>query len=251
MKTEWDYTTLAEAYLNRPNYSEEVIDKILLLVEVAKGDKVCDVGAGTAHLTIQLVANGLDVTAIEPNNVMRENGIKRTSALRNVKWFEGTGEQTEQPSDSFKLVTFGSSFNVTNRQEALKETYRILEPGGWFVCLWNHRDLDDPIQKEIENIIKLNIEGYGYGTRREDQTIIIKQSQLFGEVHKIEGRVLHRQALKDCVEAWRSHATLARQAGEKFDAIVDEIARLLISKQVNEITIPYTTRVWAAQLIAK
>ena len=135
--------------------------------------------------------------------------------------------------------------------EALKETYRILEPGGWFACLWNHRDLDDPIQKEIENIIKLHIEGYGYGTRREDQTIIIKQSQFFGEVHKIEGRVLHRQALKDCVEAWRSHATLARQAGEKFDAIVDEIALLLISKQVNEITIPYTTRVWVAQLIAK
>ena len=97
----------------------------------------------------------------------------------------------------------------------------------------------------------MHIEGYCYGTRREDQTIIIKQSQLFGVVHKIEGRVLHRQTLKDCVEAWRSLATLARQAGENLDAILDEIERLLISKQINEITTPYTTRVWVAQVIEK
>ena len=71
---------------------------------------------------------------------MRENGIKRTSAMPSVKWFEGTGEQNGQPSDSFKLVSFSSLFNVTNCPEALKETYRNLEPGGWFACLWNHRD---------------------------------------------------------------------------------------------------------------
>ena len=56
MKTDWDYTTLADAYLKRPNYSDEAIDKILLFAEFAKGDKVCVVGAGTAHLTIKLVA---------------------------------------------------------------------------------------------------------------------------------------------------------------------------------------------------
>ena len=32
MKTEWDYTKLADAYLKRPNYSEEAIDKMLDIV---------------------------------------------------------------------------------------------------------------------------------------------------------------------------------------------------------------------------
>lgn len=28
MKTEWDYTNLAEAYLKRPEYAKEAIDKM-------------------------------------------------------------------------------------------------------------------------------------------------------------------------------------------------------------------------------
>ena len=29
IKTEWDYTKLADAYIKRPNYSEEAIDEML------------------------------------------------------------------------------------------------------------------------------------------------------------------------------------------------------------------------------
>ena len=37
MKTDWDYTNLAEAYLKRPNYSDEAIDKMLELAEAHRG----------------------------------------------------------------------------------------------------------------------------------------------------------------------------------------------------------------------
>ena len=52
------------------------------------------------------------------------------------------------PSSKFHAAFFGSSFNVLNQEETLKEVARILTPDGWFACLWNHRDLDDPLQKE-------------------------------------------------------------------------------------------------------
>ena len=52
--------------------------------------------------------------------------------------------------------------------------------------MWNHRNLDDEFQQKIENVIKTNIDGYNYGSRREDQTEIINRSKLFGEVYKIE-----------------------------------------------------------------
>lgn len=73
----------------------------------------------------------------------------------------------------FDVVTFGSSFNVCNRQEALAEAKRILKDGGCFVCMWNHRDLNAPLQKEIEDILKREIADYDYGTRQEDQTEVI------------------------------------------------------------------------------
>ena len=151
MQTDWDYTALADAYLKRPDYSDAAIDAMLKIAQTPAGALVCDVGAGVAHLTLMLAARGFNVRAVEPNDAMRENGRKRTASLGNVTWSEGVGEATGQAAATFELVTFGSSFNVCDRGAALRETARILRPRGWFACLWNHRDLEDPIQARAES----------------------------------------------------------------------------------------------------
>lgn len=248
MKTEWDYTDLAEAYLKRPDYAQSAIDRMLETAGMKKGDAVCDVGAGAAHLTLKLAEYGLNVSAVEPNDAMRANGIKRTSKYENVNWFEGVGEHTGMEDSQFRMVTFGSSFNVCNRQEALKETRRILKDGGWFVCMWNHRDLNDPLQKEIEDILKEQISDYSYGTRREDQTEVINQSGLFQDVVYVEGSVIHDILAEDFIEGWKSHGTVQRQSKEKFDSINQEIRKTVESKGEKYIKVPYTTRIWMAQL---
>lgn len=248
MKTEWDYSDLADAYLKRPDYSEPAIEAMLSIFGVKKQHKVCDIGAGVAHLTLMLADRDYDVVAVEPNDSMRRNGIVRTQKYTNVSWFEGTGENTGQASGSFDFVTFGSSFNVCDRQEALKETARLLKPKGWFACMWNNRNLEDEIQSSIENIIKSTVPDYDYGTRRETQTEVITASGLFGPVVHISSNVQHQQSLSECVEAWRSHATLERQTGSLFPKVITEIERYL--KGLNQVTIeiPYTTNVWVAQL---
>ncbi len=247
MKTNWDYTKLAESYLKRPDYAEDAIDKMIQFFGISAGGRICDVGAGIAHLTLILAAREMDVTAVEPNDAMRAIGIKRTSELKNVSYSEGTGEDTGQSADTFDCVTFGSSFNVTDRTKAMQETVRILKPKGYFAVMWNHRYLNDPIQNKIESIIKQFIPEYGYGSRRADQTRIIEQSGLFGKIQYFTGEVLHRMTLKDCVEAWRSHATLERQANNKFKDIILEIEKMLNSDTNGLISIPYQTKVWAAQ----
>ncbi len=84
---------VGDAYLQRPDYAGAAIDALLKVAEVERGDAVCDVGAGVAHLTLMLAARGLVVTAVEPNDAMRANGIKRTASLPDVRWHEGTGEK--------------------------------------------------------------------------------------------------------------------------------------------------------------
>ncbi|MDE6942652.1 MAG: methyltransferase domain-containing protein [Lachnospiraceae bacterium] len=248
MKTEWDYTDLAAAYLKRPDYAQSAIDNMLKTAGIKEGDAVCDVGAGAAHLTLKLAEYGLNVCAVEPNDAMRANGIERTKQYDNVNWFEGVGEHTGMKEGQFEMVTFGSSFNVCDRQKALIETKRILKDNGWFACMWNHRDLDDPLQKAIEDILKAQIEDYQYGTRREDQTEVIDQSGLFEDVIHVEGTVLHKILAEDFIEGWKSHGTVQRQSRGQFDAINAEIRKIVEAKGEDYIIVPYITRIWMAQL---
>lgn len=245
MKTKWDYTDLAQSYLKRPNYSPTAIDELVSLSGLSSGAKVCDVGAGVAHLTLELLKRGFQVTAVEPNDAMRALGRQRAPE---VDWVEATAEETGLEASAYAMVTFGSSFNVTDRQRALKEVERLLVPGGWFACMWNHRDLEDPIQAKIEALIKEAVPDYSYGTRREDQTPLLEASGLFQKVHFVEGQIMHTQQIEDVVEAWRSHATLARQAGDRFGGLVDKIQQLLEQLGTPSIEVPYTTRLWCGQL---
>ena len=93
------------------------------------------------------------------------------------------------------LIIYCDSFNSFLISRPKQKTKRILKPGGWFACLWNHRDLTHPLQAEVENLIKSRIEGYGYGSRREDQTEAIQESRLFDEPQYIEASIYLSESL--------------------------------------------------------
>ena len=50
----------------------------------------------------------------------------------------------------------------------------------------------------------------------------------------------------DIIDAWKSHATLYRQANGKFDQIIRSISKELI---LDTYLVPYITRIWFAQAI--
>jgi hypothetical protein len=114
--------------------------------------------------------------------------------------------------------------------------------------MWNHRDLDDPIQRRIESIIRQSIPTYSYGSRREDPTNVIDSSGHFAATKSIEGPFVWKMPKSDVIVAWKSHATLKRQAGSDsvFDSIIKEIASCL-DELPEVIDVPYTTRIYFAQ----
>ena len=114
--------------------------------------------------------------------------------------------------------------------------------------MWNHRNLEDALQVEIEEMLRQNIPDYKYGTRREDQTEVIENSGLFAEVIYVEGNVEHNILAEDFIEGWKSHGTVQRQSKERFSYINQEIRKIVESKGQKYIRVPYTTRIWMAQL---
>jgi SAM-dependent methyltransferase len=243
-QVEWDYTKLAETYTLRPPYAPRAVDRIVATCG-RPNPRVADIGAGNGHLTVELLARGCDVDAVEPNEAMREIGMARTKGDA-VTWHVAVGEDTGLPSGTYDLVTFGSSFAVTDRQLALRETARILRRPGWFACLWNHRDLEDPLQAEIEARIRARIPDYGYGARREDQAPVIEESGLFEAPTVLREPIRHTVEVSDWLAAWRSHGILERQAGTEFDSILAEIDKHVLSLGVDKLEIPYVTVGWIA-----
>jgi SAM-dependent methyltransferase len=241
---DWNYSELAKTYDKRPDYATAAMDALMALCAPSVEAYAADMGAGTGKLTRMLCDRGYRVTAIEPNLAMRKLGINNTEGLP-CRWKDSTAEATGLPTASYDLVSFGSSFNVVDRHLALLESARLLREGGWFVCMWNHRDLTDPLQAAIEEKIHRLAPGYQYGIRREDQSAVIASSGLFDCVLPIDARFVQPMHTRTIIDAWRSHGTLARHAGERFSTVIDAIANLIGDNE--EILVPYHTRMWCAQ----
>jgi ubiquinone/menaquinone biosynthesis C-methylase UbiE len=247
-KVDWDYTEHASHYDKRADYSAEAIKDLLSAMGCRAPTVVAEIGAGTGKLTKELLKHGLTVRSVEPNDAMRNIGIKNTRG-QTVTWSVGTGEATGLPAGTFYAALFGSSFNVVDQAATLSEVKRILQPRGWFACMWNHRKLDDPIQNRIESIIKDFIPGYSYGSRRQDPTAVVDSSGYFSPVKSLERTFEWEMPKSDIITAWKSHATLRRQAGEEvtFARIIAEISRYLATLP-QSINVPYATRIYFAQL---
>jgi len=80
------------------------------------------------------------VTISDINGSMLEEGKKRALNLElnqnTVSWVECDAENLSMESDSYSAYTIAFGIrNVTHIDKALDEAYRVLEPGGRFLCL--------------------------------------------------------------------------------------------------------------------
>ncbi len=249
----WDYTEHAKYYDNRPNYAPAAIEHLCRYVGADKaGCDVADIGAGTGNLTVLLKDYVKSVVAVEPNDAMRAIGIQKTKDMTNVSWKVGTGENTGLADQSVQWATFGSSFNTTDRDKSLLETHRILKAGGYFTCMWNNRDLEDPVQKKVESIIREWVPDYSHGTRREQQADVIIGSRLFNHLYYFELPQRAKVPLEQYVDAWRSVRnaywdTSTTEGQQVLDAILKRVSEEFKDRPVLEIT--YVTKTWTARRV--
>ena len=249
-----DFTGLAGNYARfRPGYAPQVATAILgyLGLDPATVDAV-DVGAGTGIWTRTLAARGLrSVTAVEPNDDMREQGIE-TSKGTGVAWHKGSAEVTGRPDSSADLVSMASSFHWADFEKACAEFHRVLRPNGVFVALWNPRYIEaNPLLVEIEDqIAKLKPDirrvSSGRSGLTERLTDLLSAAPQFSEVLYLEGRHSAQQTPEQYIGAWRSVNDLQVQLGpdlfQKFLGYVEERTAGL-----DAIETTFLTRAWVAR----
>ena len=134
---------VAEAYARyRPSYPQDAI--ALLLAGIPEPACVVDIGAGTGIASRQFVATGANVIAIEPSDEMRE-----LAAGSGLDARAGNATETGLASASADLVTAFQAFHWFANDRALAEFRRVLRPGGRFAAIWNERDPEDPLGREL------------------------------------------------------------------------------------------------------
>ena len=76
------------------------------------------------------------VLFVDPNSKMIKKGIARLKKHKNISWKKGSAEKIPAPSNYFDYycISFGLR-NTKNINKSLKEAYRVLKPGGRFLCL--------------------------------------------------------------------------------------------------------------------
>lgn len=237
---DWDYSALAAHYNQRAPYAPAALTALLHELALPAQAAVADIGAGTGRLSLPLRERGLRVTAVEPNAAMRAVG-----EADGLAYVAARGEATGLPGGAFDLVGYGSSFNVMPANAALAEAARLLRSNGYIALMWNHRDLDDPLQRLVEQAIRKHLPSYGYGSRREDPTADIARSGLFGPVRQLTHGFVHETSREAFLDGFRAHATLLRQAGEKAPTVLADIAAAVGT--ADSVQVPFYTRIWWAQ----
>lgn len=237
---QWDYSDHAATYEHRADYDAAAIERMLRHVAQPQLSLAADIGAGTGKLTRPLLAAGLAVAAIEPNKHMRAIAAQ-IPANAAARWQHGHAELLPLAANSVDLACFGSSFNVVNAAQSLREVTRILKDDGALAILWNHRDLLDPLQAAVEAEIRAHIHEYAHGSRRADPSATVLATGQFVALDSYRCAFEYATCREDYLAAWRSHATLARAAQSQFEPIMKRIAN--IAPQ-GEFSVPYSTAVW-------
>lgn len=121
---------------HRPTYPA---DGIRWALGAATGEvrRVLDLAAGTGKLTEGLLPLGLEVTAVEPDDHMLAELIRRFPQVRALP---GSAEQIPLPDGSVDAVLVGQAFHWFDPETAPVEIARVLRPGGVVGALWNSED---------------------------------------------------------------------------------------------------------------
>ena len=112
---------------------------LLNMMNPSPHQKLIDVACGTgdvAKLFLKYANKDSQITCVDPNKGMIKKGKEKLNEFRNLKWIIAPAEKLPVAENSFDFYTISFGLrNTKNLDKALTEAYRVLKPGGRYLCL--------------------------------------------------------------------------------------------------------------------
>ena len=119
------------------------------LVNPLKGEKIIDIGSGSGDLVLEIQKKNSNtiIDIVDLNQQMLNEGKKRIKK-GNVKFYLQNAEDLKFENNTYDkyLISFCLR-NITNIDQALKEAFRVLKPGGKYYCMEFSKPTSIPLSK--------------------------------------------------------------------------------------------------------
>jgi demethylmenaquinone methyltransferase/2-methoxy-6-polyprenyl-1,4-benzoquinol methylase len=132
---------------------------LLNMMNPSQKQKLIDVACGTgdiAKLFLKYTFKESNITCVDPNKGMIKKGKQKLNKYKNLKWIIAPAEKLpiEESIFDFYTISFGLR-NTKNLDKALSEAYRVLKPGGRYLCLEFSKIQNENLNFIYQNYSKL------------------------------------------------------------------------------------------------
>lgn len=224
---EFDFGKTSADYARfRDIYPASMYEKLIQFGIGKSGQKILDLGSGTAVLPINMSKTGADFTAsdVSENQILFGKQLAAERNIKNIDFKVCSAEDTGFNENSFDAVTAVQCFHYFNAEEAANEIRRILKPGGLFCKIFmDWLPYEDEVIAEMENLVlKYNPDWSGKGFKEFNYKF---PSWAIGKFD-IENVRSYNAELEFSKEAWIGRikscrgigASLSEKEVEKFEA---------------------------------
>ncbi|MFI7299868.1 class I SAM-dependent methyltransferase [Streptomyces sp. NPDC050121] len=108
--------------------------------------RLLDVGCGPGIVTLPLAGFFAEAIGVDPDEDMLAEAERRAERhqVTNARWVAARAEDLPTGLGEFRVVAFAQSFHWTDRDRVAATVLEMLEPGGAFVHISDHKDPPAP-----------------------------------------------------------------------------------------------------------
>ena len=193
---------------------------LLNMMNPSSNQNLIDVACGTgdiAKLFVKHVNKLSRIACVDPNKGMISKGKEKLSKFKNINWIISPAEKIPLSDNLFDFYTISFGLrNTANIDKALSEGYRVLKPGGRFLCLEFSKIQNTNLETLYKNYSKLipSIGKFVVGEKQPYEYLIKSIEDFLNQEELIDAMV--KNNFKKCTYRNLSGGIVSIHSGWKF-----------------------------------